>query len=97
MHFLSAKSVMAAWRNLRDAYRKKILNPGGSGGRGGGGGSGGGKKSGSKGASLSEQHETWKYYERMSFYRPYIYMNKYVNPIHDRCKIHFVQIDKASI
>ena len=43
------KTVMAAWRNLRDPYRKKILNPGKPGGRGGGGGS---KKSRSKGASL---------------------------------------------
>ena len=67
---------MAAWRNLRDPYRKKILNPGGTGGRGGGGG----KKSGSKGASLGEQQETWKFYDRMSFYKPYIYMNKYDNP-----------------
>ena len=88
---------MAAWRNLRDPFRKKILNPGKGGGRGGGGGSGGGKKSGSKGASLGEQQEMWKFYEWMSFYRPYIYMNKYVNPIHDHCKIHFVQIHKASI
>ena len=71
---------MAAWRNLRDLYRKKILNPGKPGGRGGGGGS---KKSGSKGASLGEQQETWKFYERMSFYKPYIYMNKYCNPFHD--------------
>ena len=46
---------MAAWRNLRDPYRKKILNPGGTRGRGGGGG---GKKSRSKGASLGEQQET---------------------------------------
>ena len=59
---------MAAWGNLRDPYRKKILNPGKPGGRGGGGG---GKK------------ETWKFYERMSFYKPYIYMNKYANPFHD--------------
>ena len=72
---------MAAWRNLRDPYRKKILNPGKPGGRGGGGG--GGKKSRSKGASLGEQQETWKFYERMSFYKPYIYMNKYANPFHD--------------
>ena len=40
---------MAAWRNLRDPYRKIILNPGKPGARGGGGG---GKKSRSKGASL---------------------------------------------
>ena len=37
-HFLLVKTVMAAWRNLRDPYRKKILNPGKPGGRGGGGG-----------------------------------------------------------
>ena len=80
LHFLTVKTVMAAWRNLRDLYRKKILNPGKPGGRGGGGG---GKKSGSKGASLGEQQETWKFYERMSFYKPYIYMNKYANPFHD--------------
>ena len=71
---------MAAWRNLRDPYRKKILNPGKPGGRGGGGG---GKKSVSKGASLGEQQETWKFYERMSLYKPYIYMNKYAYPFHD--------------
>ena len=52
LHFLSVKTVMVAWRNLRDPYRKQILNPGKPGGRGGGGG---GKKSGSKGASLGEQ------------------------------------------
>ena len=80
LHFLSVKTVMAAWRNLRDPYRKKILNPGKPGGRGG---SGGGKKSRSKGASLGEQQETWKFYERMSFYKPYIYMNKYINLCHD--------------
>ena len=67
---------MAAWRNLHDLYRKKILNPGKPGGRGGGGG----KKSGSKGASLGEQQEMWKFCKRMSFYGPYIYMNKYDNP-----------------
>ena len=55
LHFGTVKTVMAAWRNLRDRYRKKILNPGKPGGRGGGGG---GKKSGSKGASLREQQET---------------------------------------
>ena len=71
---------MAAWRNLRDLYRKKILNPGKPSGRGGGGG---GKKSESKGASLGEQQETWKFYERMSFYQLYVYMNKYANPFHD--------------
>ena len=80
LHFLTVKTVMAAWRNLRDPYRKKILNPGKPGGRGGGGG---GKKSGSKGASLGEQQETWKFYERMSFYKPYIYINNYANPFHD--------------
>ena len=74
------KTVMAAWRNLRDPYRKKILNPGKPGGRGGGSGS---KKSRSKGTSLGEQQETWKFYERMSFYKPYIYMNKYFSPFHD--------------
>ena len=74
------KTVMAAWRNLRDPYWKKILNPGKPGGRGGGGGS---KKSGSKGASLGEQQETWKFYKRMSFCKLYIYMNKYANPFHD--------------
>ena len=88
LHFLSVKTVMAVWRNLRDPYRKKILNPDKPGGRGHGksggrGGGGGGKKSGSKGASLGEQQETWKFYERMSFYKPYIYMNKYANPFHD--------------
>ena len=77
---------MAAWRNLRDLYRKKILNSGKPGGRGGGGG---GKKSGSKGASLGEQQETWKFYKRMSFYKLYIYMNKYAyhntrNPFHNK-------------
>ena len=43
-----------------------------------------------KGQALVSSRKLWKFYERMSFYRPYIYMNKYVNPIHDRCKIHFV-------
>ena len=76
-HFLSVKTVMAAWRNLCDLYRKKILNPGKPGGRGGGVGD---TKSGSNGASLGEQQETWKFYERMSFYKPYSYMNKYDNP-----------------
>ena len=80
LHFLTVKTVMAALRNLRDPYRKKILNPGKPGGRRGGGG---GKKSGSKGASLGEQQEIWKFYERMSFYKLYIYMNKYANPFHD--------------
>ena len=37
---------MAAWRNLWDPYRKRVLNPGG--GRGGGAGGGSKKKSGSK-------------------------------------------------
>ena len=55
---------MAAWRNLRDPYRKKILNPGKGGGRGGG--DAGGKKSGSKGSSVAEQQEHWKFYEKMS-------------------------------
>ena len=80
LNFPLVKTVMAAWRNLRDPYRKKILNPGKPGGRGGGGGS---KKSRSKGASRGKQQETWKFYERMSFYKPYIYMNKYYSPFHD--------------
>ena len=63
---------MAAWRNLRDPYRKKILHPGG-GGRDGGSGK---KKSSSKGSSVAQQQETWKFYEKMSFYKPYIYTNE---------------------
>ena len=65
---------MAAWRNLQDPYRKKVLNPGG--GQGGGGGGGGKKKSGSKGSSVTQQQEIWKFYEKMSFYKSYIYTNE---------------------
>ena len=44
---------MAAWRNLRDLYIKKVLNPGGGQGRGGGGSSK--NKSGSKRSSVAQQ------------------------------------------
>ena len=37
---------------------------------------GGKKKAGSKGSSVTQQEETWKFYEKMSFYKPYIYTNE---------------------
>ena len=37
---------------------------------------GGKKKSSSKGSSVAQQQETWKFYEKMSFYKPYIYTNE---------------------
>ena len=86
---------MAAWCTLRDPYRKKILNPGKGGGQGRGG-AGGKKKSEYKGSSVAEQQEHWKFYEKMSFYKPYIYTNEYdnpctddVNPVINLIKIHF--------
>ena len=66
---------MNAWRNLRDPYRKKVLNPpqpkpakkttGG-----------GKKKSGSKGETKEKQAKIWRFQERMSFLKPYIYVKQ---------------------
>ena len=97
MRFLSfeVETVMAGWCNLRDPYRKKILKLGKGGGQGGGG-AGGKKKLGSRGSSVAQQQEQWEFYEKMSFYKPYIYTNEYDNPCTDSLnlvitfiKIHF--------
>ena len=84
MRFLSfeVETVMVAWHNLRDSYRKNIITPGKGGGQGGGG-AGDKKKLGSKGSSVAQQQEQWKSYREMSFYKPYIYTNEYDNPCTD--------------
>ena len=64
-------AVKKAWKNLRDPYRKKeldILNRGDAPAR-----VGGKRKSGSAGITVAQAAAKWKYYERMSFYKPFIY------------------------
>ena len=64
--------VKKAWKNIRDPYRKKeleIQTRGDAPARGGGGKI----KSGSAGTTVAQAVQKWKFYERMSFYKPYIY------------------------
>ena len=65
------EEVKKAWKNLRDLYRKKEMDklvrgdaPAKTGGK---------RKSGSAGCAVAEGVTRWKYYERMSFYKPFIY------------------------
>ena len=65
------EEVKKAWKNLRDLYRKKEMDklvrgdaPAKTGGK---------RKSGSAGCTVAEAVTRWKYYERMSFYKPFIY------------------------
>ena len=62
-----------AWKNSRDPYRKKeleIQTRGDAPARGDGGGK---RKSGLAGTTVAQAVQIWKFYERMSFYKPYIY------------------------
>ena len=64
--------VKKAWKNIRDPYRKKeleIQTKGDAPARGGGGK----RKSGLAGTTVAQVVQKWKFYERMSFYKPYIY------------------------
>ena len=63
--------VKKAWKNLRNPYRKKEMDklvrgeaPAKAGGK---------RKSGSAGITVAEAVTRWKYYERMSFSKPFIY------------------------
>ena len=65
------EEVKKAWKNLRDPYRKKEMDklvrgdaPAKTGGK---------RKSGSAGCTVAEAVTRWKYYEKMSFYKPFIY------------------------
>ena len=65
------EEVKKAWKNLRDPYRKKEMDklfrgdaPAKTGGK---------RKSGSAGCTVAEAVTRWKYYKRMSFYKPFIY------------------------
>ena len=67
------EDVKKAWKNIRDPYRKKELEiqmRGDAPARGGGGGK---RKSGSARTTVAQAVQRWKFYERMSFYKPYIY------------------------
>ena len=64
------EEVKKAWKNLRDPYRKKVMDklvrgdaPAKTGGK---------RKSGSAGCTVAEAVTRCKYYERMSFYKPFI-------------------------
>ena len=62
------ESVKEAWKDLWDYYRKKELKiiscPPAK------------RKSGSKGTGIMDTVERWKFYERMSFYKPYLYLEE---------------------
>ena len=60
------------WRSVRDPFRKKELAKN----IGGAGASGGKKKSGDAAPSEQEQIDSWQYYDKMSFLRPYIYVRE---------------------
>ena len=69
LHFqiFTVESVKEVWRDLRDYYRKelKIIScPPAK------------RKSGSKRTGLMDTVERWKFYERMSFYKPYLYLKE---------------------
>ena len=61
-------SVKEAWKDLWDYYSKKELKiiscPPAK------------RKSGSKGTGIMDTVERWKFYERMSFYKPYLYLEE---------------------
>ena len=64
--------VKDEWRAVRDPFRKiemqKTL-----GGPAAGGDS---KKSGSGGASIEDKVTSWRYYDKMSFMKPFLYTNE---------------------
>ena len=70
LHFelFTVESVKEAWRDLWDYYRKKELKiiscPPAK------------RKSGSKGTGIMDTVERWKFYEGMSFYKPYLYLEE---------------------
>ena len=57
---------------MRDPFRKKELAKN----IGGPGACGGKKKSGDAAPSEQEQIDSWQYYNKMSFLRPYIYVRE---------------------
>ena len=59
------------WRSVRDPFRKKELAK-----TIGGAGAGGKKKSGDAGPTAQEQADSWQYYDKMSFLRPYLYFRE---------------------
>ena len=68
----SVDDVKKAWKNIRDPYRKKeleIQTRGDALARG----DGGKRKSGLAGTTVAQAVQKWEFYERMSFYKPYIY------------------------
>ena len=70
LHFelFTVESVKEAWRDLRDYYHKKELKiiscPPAK------------RKSGSKGTGIMDTVERWKFYEQMSFYKLYLYLEE---------------------
>ena len=63
------EEVKKAWKNLRDPFCKRELDKQTKGDTP----AGGKQKSGAAGGTVAEAVSRWKYYEQMSFYKPFIY------------------------
>ena len=65
---IKVQDVKEAWRDLRDYYRKKELKlitcPPAK------------RKSGAGGTGIMDTVDRWKFYERMSFYKQYLYLDE---------------------
>ena len=70
MHFGLVDFCQDMWRSVRDPYRKKKLA------KIVGGEATGRKKSRDAGATIAQQADSWQYYQKMSFLRPFLYIRE---------------------